>query len=472
MKIVVIIVIVAMAGGLLWAGGSLLFGNKNKDQVQAAAVAATVNGQGISHYDLHQAFINRLQQIEQEQGRIPGIAYESVKFSALDDLIANVAIIQEINNRKITASKKEINDELQLIIDQFPTKDDYKLQLQMVGVSEDSLKAQLAEEIKFEKLIRDILSHHTVSEQELKDVYEQVRTSHILITPEDSEDESWDAAEKIAWDLYGQVTVDNFSDLATEHSADGSSSRGGDLGFLSRGQTIPEFEETAFALDVGAISEPVKSIYGYHIITVTDRLEAEGEDFERIRTKLEDVVRQDKGREDLIAWFEDIKDAADVIYIDLAMNAFAQVQEENYEDAIHYYKLAIEEQPNDGYLYSSLGDVYKQQGDIDEAIEQYVKAIEIFDTDHSLHMALGELYIDDDKIDEGVEALLRASELAPNDIFTQIAIYGKINELNRTEDAKIVEKRIEAYQEMLKELDEAQKAATQASESEDEETTE
>lgn len=476
MKTIVIIVVVAMAGGLLWAGGSFFFGRKDKDQVQASAMVATVNGEGISQYDLHQAFLTQLQKVEQEQGRLPGIAYEAVKFDALDTLIGNAVIIQEINNRKMTASKKEIDEELQFIIDQFPSKDDFKLQLQMLGLSEEILRAQITEEIKFEKLKREILSEHEVSEQEIKEAYERVRTSHILIVPEVSEEvseeEQWAIAEKNAWEIYEQVTEENFAELAKEHSADSSSDNGGDLGFISRGDTIPEFENVAFDLSVGAISEPVKSMYGYHIITVTERQEAEGEEFDKVRNKLADLIRQNKGRDDLIAWFEKVEEEADIVYIDLAMNAFAQVQKGNYEDAVHYYNLAIEEQPNDGYLYASLAEVYKELDNPTEAINQYVKATEIFNNDQWLYMSLGNLYIEEERIDEGVEALLRASELAPNDFFTQLSIYGQINELERYDDAKIVEERIAAYQEMLKESSLAEEFATDVIELNDEETTE
>ncbi len=67
MKVVIIVVVVAMAGGLLWAGGTSLFGSRRKQQ-PALATVATVNGEGITQYDLHYTFLNNLQRIEQEQG--------------------------------------------------------------------------------------------------------------------------------------------------------------------------------------------------------------------------------------------------------------------------------------------------------------------------------------------------------------------------------------------------------------------
>ena len=470
MKVVIIIVIAAMAGGGLWVAGSALFSRGNTQPAQALAAVATVNGQAISYYDLHQTFISRLQELEQEQGAISGRSYEAVRFQAAESLVGSVVISQEIANRKLTASKEEIDQELQLIIDQFASVDEYKSQLSLVGLTEDVLRTRLAEEVKFNKLKKEIMGEHSVSEQEIKDLYEQVRVSHILISPEETSDEAWEVAESKAWEVYADVNVDNFAELAGLHSKDTSSVQGGDVGYISKGQTVPEFEETAFALEVGSISEPVRSMYGYHIITVTERQNAEGEEFEAARPLIEDLIRSEKGQADLVAWFQEARKAATVVYTDVQLNAFAQMQEGNYEDAIHYYKLAAEAQPTDGYLNASLGDAYYELGNLDEAIAQYQLAIEKFSTDHSLFIGLGDLLSEAEKTDEAVEAYLKASELVPYDIFTQLTLYSHLNRLERYEDARIIEERIAAFQELQNERLQAQEAATQDStlEAEDE----
>ena len=469
MKVIIIIVVVAMAGGLLWAGGASLFGGKQNSQpAQAAAPVAVVNGQAISYYDLYHTFINRLQQIEQEQGILPGRSYEAVRFQALESLVGSVIISQEIDNRKLTASKAEIDQEYQNIVDQFPSVDDFKLQLQWAGLTEDVLKARLAEEIKFDKLKQEIIGDLPVSDREIQEAYERVRASHILITPDIDSEEGWAEAEQKAQEIWSELTLDNFAELAKLHSEDSSAEQGGDLGYISRGRTVPEFEAAVFALAVDEISEPVRSMYGYHLITVTERQEAEGEEFENVRSLIEDMIREEKGQEDLVAWFEGLREQAEVLYTDHQMNAYNQVRLGNFEDATHYYKLAIEEQPNDGYLYASLGDVYSELGQLDEAIAQYESATEKFSTDFSLYMALGQLYEQADRIDEAVEAYLKSSELAPNDIFAQLSLYSYVNRLERYEEAKIIEERIAAYQELQSERLKEQEAATQASESAEE----
>ncbi len=456
MKVVIIVVVVAMAGGLLWAGGTSLFGSRRKQQ-PALATVATVNGEGITQYDLHYTFLNNLQRIEQEQGILPAGSHEAVKFQALQSLIETAIIRQEIANRGLTASEGEVKEELQTLIDLFPSVDDYKAQLKMAGIEEDLLKAQIAQDIQFKKLKREIIGDLPIEDSEIKEAYEEVRPSHILILPDDDTEEGWAKAEAKAWQIHAEVDADNFAELAQSYSEDSSAERGGDIGYISRGQTVQEFEATAFALALAEISEPVRSQFGYHIIMLTDRRDAEGEEFEKAKPKIIEALRGEKGQDDLVAWFEEVREQADIIYTDYQMNAFEQVRLGNYEDAIHYYKLAIEEQPGNGYLYASLGNAYRELEDLEAAIEQYQLALEQFGSDYSLHMSLGELYQEADREDEAVQSYLRASELAPNDIYAQLLAYNSLSRMERYEDAKIIEERIAAFQERQAALLEAQK---------------
>ena len=98
MKIVVLIVIIAMVGGGLWAALSYFFSGTSGVSTEAAAVVATVNGQPIHLYDLHRAFLNQLQQIEAQQGTVPGRSYEAVRYQALDLLVGSLVLNQEMRS--------------------------------------------------------------------------------------------------------------------------------------------------------------------------------------------------------------------------------------------------------------------------------------------------------------------------------------------------------------------------------------
>lgn len=93
------------------------------------------------------------------------------------------------------------------------------------------------------------------------DTYSEVRASHILVS-------SKGEAEKIRQEI---LDGKSFEDAAKEYSSCPSSAKGGDLGYFSRGMMVPEFEKEAFALPVGQISKPVRTQFGWHLISVTDK---------------------------------------------------------------------------------------------------------------------------------------------------------------------------------------------------------
>ena len=159
-------------------------------------------------------------------------------------------------------------------------------------------KADLAK-IKDEMLanfaIEKALSAVTVSEDELRKFYEEhksefiagesVEASHILVDDEDK-------AKAILADIKSGKA--SFEDAAKENSSCPSKEKGGALGNFTRGQMVPEFENAAFAMNAGDISEPVKTQFGYHIIKVTNKTEAKEIPYEEIKPQLERKLLTDK----------------------------------------------------------------------------------------------------------------------------------------------------------------------------------
>ena len=126
---------------------------------------------------------------------------------------------------------------------------------------------------------------------------EQVKASHILITPrgEGSEEEKFEEAKKVIQELYEKAkNGEDFAQLAKDNSEDpGSASNGGDLGFFERGAMVKEFEEAAFSSEIGSITEPVKTAYGYHIIKVEDKKAQTVKPYEEVKETLVGEVRTD-----------------------------------------------------------------------------------------------------------------------------------------------------------------------------------
>ena len=160
------------------------------------------------------------------------------------------------------------------------------------------------------------------TEEEIRDYYEaneeefnkgkEVHARHILLrTASDADEETLAKVKAKAEELFSQLKAGaDFSELAKENSEDpGSAPEGGDLGFFTKGRMVPEFEEAAFSLAEGEISEPVKTQFGYHLIKVEEiREEADpyGKAKEEITERLKLAGAKDLAAERAEFGYEDL----------------------------------------------------------------------------------------------------------------------------------------------------------------------
>jgi len=136
-------------------------------------------------------------------------------------------------------------------------------------------------------------------------VPEQVKVSHILIKtplagPDGKVDEKGVAeAQRRAEDLLKQLKGGaKFESLAEKYSEDpGSAKQGGSLGWIGRGQTVPEFEKSAFSLPKGQMSDLVKSSYGFHIIRVDDKQDAHMKSLDEVKSEIEPQLKHQKAQQ-------------------------------------------------------------------------------------------------------------------------------------------------------------------------------
>ena len=116
---------------------------------------------------------------------------------------------------------------------------------------------------------------------------EQARAQHILIRFEQGNADSEKAALEKIQGLEKRAQSEDFGKLAASTSEDpGSKAKNGDLGYFSKGSMVPEFEQVAFSQEIGKVSAPIKSEYGYHLIKVTDRKAAVTPDFETMKLQV------------------------------------------------------------------------------------------------------------------------------------------------------------------------------------------
>ena len=157
-------------------------------------------------------------------------------------------------------------------------------------------------------LEKEIEEKAKVTDKDVKDYYEahkkdfmannQVRASHILVKTEEEAGKILNQIKKGA----------DFAKLAQASSIDiGSAKNGGDLGFFSRGQMVPEFERVAFGLKKGEVSNPVKTQYGYHIIKVTGVKEGSVIEFDKIKQVLIQRLTAGKQKDLFDSYVNDLK---------------------------------------------------------------------------------------------------------------------------------------------------------------------
>ncbi|WP_416828667.1 peptidylprolyl isomerase PrsA [Ectobacillus polymachus] len=205
--------------------------------------------------------------------------YDSMKQQAGANVLKALTI-QKVFTKNYNVTDKEVNDEFDKAKQQYG--DQFDSLLKQSGMTQDSFKNQIRASLALKKAVGA-----SITDQELKDHYKpEIKASHILVKDE--------ATAKKVKDLLNQGQ--SFEDLAKQYSEDtGSKDKGGDLGYFTSGKMVPEFEDAAYKLKVGQISDPVKTQYGYHIIKVTDikPLQPFDQVKETIRSQLVDQKMQD-----------------------------------------------------------------------------------------------------------------------------------------------------------------------------------
>jgi len=169
----------------------------------------------------------------------------------------------------------------------------------------------LSENIQIDE--EELLSHYEEKKESLL-TQEQRQASHILIqVAAGADEETSNRAKAEAEDLLKKIrSGSDFAELARQHSGDpGSAAQGGDLGFFARGAMVPEFDKTVFSMEVGDISDPVHTQFGFHIIKLTEVRGAEIPSLDEVREDLIAELKQ-RGLSDL--FYEQFEQLSDVSY--------------------------------------------------------------------------------------------------------------------------------------------------------------
>lgn len=420
LKGVVVILIIAMAAGAFYIGiGNAQY--KNSQDLYKGP-SASVNGVKISDEDFNDALYRTRYEFAQYGA---ALSEELVHSFALDKAINNQILKNAQKDLGIKATNKEVNDFMDRLHKLVPTEEEWSMLLYNNGVSsERELRVLVRESLAFQNLLKVLAkdSGLTVTEEEIIKNYQTVEASHILIRVKsfDEEEGHTDAeALQIATEIYEQLKAGaDFATLANEKTEDPSGQgKGGNLGTFLRGQMVTEFEEVAFSLPVGEISEPVKTTFGYHIIKVTDRVDPESEEFKNKKAEYEqELLAQKFQDEKLNSWLEEQKANATIEILDPGLRAFRLKNEEKWPEAALAYEKAIKkDKDNQGY-YLSLKEVYVKDNRLADAAKLMEKAREKWPENISVLTALADVYVQLKETDKVREVLTYTSSIAGDDI--------------------------------------------------------
>lgn len=210
--------------------------------------------------------------------------YKHLQRQVLDELIGQELLWQEANRQGYAATGAEVDQTVEQMRKRFSSEEAYLTDLRQGGFTPESFRDDLSRQIAVRHFIEETLVKRVaVSEGEIHEAYaanqaqliqpEQVRARHILIAVAETAD---DAAIADARATMEQVLAEakggaDFSELAKRHSTDATAANGGDLGFAPRGAFVKPFEDAAFSLKVGELSDIVRTRYGFHLIKLDAR---------------------------------------------------------------------------------------------------------------------------------------------------------------------------------------------------------
>lgn len=274
-------------------------------------VVLSVDGTEITVRDVRELFTARYgRQFEQMPAEQRAMIEPQIQQMVMNELISKTLLLNASDKEGFKATDEEIKKSMDEIAAAIPNGVPIEEYAASAGVSLDRIRLQIAEDTKVRKLYEKVTAEVTApAEAEVKKYFDEhpeefeqkatVDAAHILISTKDiTEPAALAQKEKIAKELREELVAkkgENFAEMAGLHSDCPSKAQGGDLGEFEKGQMVPEFETAAFAQEVGAIGECVKTDFGYHIIKVNGKKEAKTLAFDEVKAKLtEDMLQQAK----------------------------------------------------------------------------------------------------------------------------------------------------------------------------------
>jgi parvulin-like peptidyl-prolyl isomerase len=349
---IAILLLVVAAFGISFSAADRRLGNSTSAASAAEpAVLATVEGREIQSKIYRMYLKNGVEALGLSDKTAEGKQkIEQLKEGIISELIDRALIEAEAVRRGLTIPEERLAAAYHKRVSEMGGEEPYRAYLKEAGVTDDDFRQIVRQEIYGELLRKEFEKAIKVSEPEARDFYnrekanpkfeavfvepEQVRASHILIGGRRSviaselraagisdparleraiNEEIGKRRSRASQILSKAKAGADFARLARESSEDaGTRDRGGDLGLFTRNTHTARFDDAAFSMKAGQVSDIVETDYGFHIIKVSERRARRTRDFAEVRAAIEQELTAKRLAGDLTRWLEERRRAADI----------------------------------------------------------------------------------------------------------------------------------------------------------------
>lgn len=287
--------------------------------VEADTVLVKINGEAIMQSEIDfmmNAFVIPQYMFNNQGQMLPEDQRPQVVHNLLEELITERLVMQFAAQAGIVVNEGVLEQQFEAI------------KQQQAHVPPEKLKALLRQKLLVQTVLqREVAAKIMISEQEIRQVYEsrkeefdepeKVRVSHILAKVDSkASQEERAAARKRIDEILGKARAgQDFAALAKEYSDCPSNIKGGDLQFFARNVMVKPFEDVAFAMKEGEISDVVETPFGYHIIKLTGKKSARKIPYDEVKERLQKETLSQRASADAKQWVAELRARATIEYL-------------------------------------------------------------------------------------------------------------------------------------------------------------
>jgi parvulin-like peptidyl-prolyl isomerase len=303
---IIMTVALALVVALVGCGDSDAVNAQNSSDNTSEDVAIQVDEEVLTQSQLDERVKARMQQFMQQFGvesmdDLPPklkMMQSRVKQQVVKQSLRQMILVSHAKQSGITVDDAEVEEKWQSLKERFPSEQQFQQQLERMGKSKEDILPNLRKSVLIDKFIEQEIGEITVSEDEIRQYFEQnkqqfsekerVHARHILVRSDSQ-------AQQDIQEIEAQIEEGAaFEEMAREYSEGPSAQRGGSLDTFPRGKMDPAFEEVAFNLEPGVVSDPVETRFGYHLIKVESKYDSREADLESNRETIRQTLKQQK----------------------------------------------------------------------------------------------------------------------------------------------------------------------------------